>query len=330
MQAIVDIVSVERSSWQQLLRSSSVATWWQSPACYDWLLRCQSDITPLGAGIMRGDRLVGLVLGYITHSRYPIVQRFSARVIINGGPLLAPDITTDELIALLSSITAKTNAIYLESRNFRDYTPWREMFERVGWNYCSHYDVWATIDEHWRERMHESKVRKVKNVLPTCTIRALDYAPECETEFDAWYQLLSNLYRNKVHRPLLSRATLLLAWQSGMTLLLVYNQSPTSSLSEGQGVNLLGGVLLPHDTQWAYEYYICGTTVVTYAMMEWCERQGIRCLDMMGAGEPDVAYGVRDFKLHMGGTLHEFGRFLCVRSPFRYRLGKLALRLRKI
>lgn len=281
---------------------------------------CSSDLQPFGAGILRDEQLVGLVLGYITYSRNALLRYFSARAIINGGPLLAVDITDDELTQLLRSIEDQQSPIYIETRNFRDYVPWRETFERVGWNYCPHYDVWADVDNQWKERMHESKVRKVRNTLPDCEIVELVYAPEHEAAFDTWYAKLNELYHTKVHRPLLSRETLLEGWQSGMTLLLVKQKSSAA---------IFGGVLLPYDEQWAYEYYICGPTIVTYAMLQWCEERGICHLDMMGAGEPDVPYGVRDFKLQMGGNLHEFGRFLYVRSTFRYYMGKWVMKLKK-
>lgn len=288
---------------------------------------------------MRDNQLVGLVLGYMTRSRCFLLQHFSARAIVNGGPLLAEDITQEELKLLISPKTLFGESvvpIYVETRNFRDYSPWREAFERMGWTYCPHYDVWAHVDGQWRERLHESKTRKVKNMLMHCEIMSLPYAPEYEVYFSRWYQLLNELYRSKVHRPLPSSGTLLAGWKSGMALLLV-RQQEAGKLYFGKDVDdtqpydvssVMGGGLLPHDNQWAYEYYVCGPTIVTYAMLEWCEKNGIQYLDMMGAGEPDIPYGVRDFKLQMGGALHDFGRFLYIQSPLRYRLGKLILSFR--
>jgi lipid II:glycine glycyltransferase (peptidoglycan interpeptide bridge formation enzyme) len=43
---------------------------------------------------------------------------------------------------------------------------------------------------------------------------------------------------------------------------------------------------------------------------------------MMGAGEPGVPYGVRDFKAEFGGTMVEYGRFLHVAKPLLYRIGE--------
>ena len=49
----------------------------------------------------------------------------------------------------------------------------------------------------------------------------------------------------------------------------------------------------------------------------------------VGAGEPGVPYGVRDFKSLFGGDLVEQGRFLCVCKPWLYKIGVLAVKLLK-
>jgi lipid II:glycine glycyltransferase (peptidoglycan interpeptide bridge formation enzyme) len=49
----------------------------------------------------------------------------------------------------------------------------------------------------------------------------------------------------------------------------------------------------------------------------------------MGAGSPDQPYGVRDFKAEFGGELVEHGRFLCVRKPMLYAIGKMGVKLLK-
>jgi hypothetical protein len=50
---------------------------------------------------------------------------------------------------------------------------------------------------------------------------------------------------------------------------------------------------------------------------------------MMGAGEPGVPYGVRDFKSEFGGTMVEHGRFLCVSKPWLYKIGAMGVRILK-
>ena len=50
---------------------------------------------------------------------------------------------------------------------------------------------------------------------------------------------------------------------------------------------------------------------------------------MMGAGTPDAAYGVREFKAKFGGKEVEHGRFICVTKPLLYQIGKFGVWLLK-
>ena len=86
-----------------------------------------------------------------------------------------------------------------------------------------------------------------------------------------------------------------------------------------------------------YEWYVCGmddiyknfypSELATYAGLQYAASSGCARFDFMGAGKPDVPYGVRDFKALFGGQLVEHGRFLHVCRPLLYNLGKTAISL---
>ena len=88
-----------------------------------------------------------------------------------------------------------------------------------------------------------------------------------------------------------------------------------------------------------YEWYICGldkeyreqspSVMATWAAMEYANAHGLPMFDIMGAGEPGVPYGVRDFKAEFGGELVEHGRFLSVTQPILYQIGKFGVWLLK-
>ena len=88
-----------------------------------------------------------------------------------------------------------------------------------------------------------------------------------------------------------------------------------------------------------YEWFVCGmdeqyknqypSVMATYAAIEYAKENGIARFDFMGAGKPNEAYGVRDFKARFGGEQLEHGRFLCVRKPLLYEIGKLGVKILK-
>jgi lipid II:glycine glycyltransferase (peptidoglycan interpeptide bridge formation enzyme) len=66
--------------------------------------------------------------------------------------------------------------------------------------------------------------------------------------------------------------------------------------------------------------------VAIWGEMQYAAENGYPLFDFMGAGSPDQPYGVRDFKAEFGGELVEHGRFLCVRKPLLYWIGKMGVK----
>lgn len=235
------------------------------------------------------------------------------RAIIQGGLAWEDRAFTpedlQEVLQRLTALSEQYHCVYLEIRNFADYEALRPLFEAQGFQYVPHYDIHLPIlePENMFGRLHESKQRTLRRLREEGhTWRAA----QTQEDVRAFYAELRMLYRTKVKRPLPSEHFFLVAWETGVPVL----------VTEYQG-QVTGGVLLPRLDEVAYEWYICGNAMSTWAMMEWGAQQGIRTLDLVGGGEPGVPYGVRDFKLQMGGELKEFGRFIRVNRPFVYNLG---------
>ncbi len=295
--------------------------------------------------------LKGMIVGYITRERNAIKQFFTRRAIIIGGPLLDEHISNEALSALLSAIAqckveglkfkgvenskADTPAftpyilhptpIFIESRNFHDYSKWKSVFEANGFAYQPHYDIHVHCDA--AHQMSEQRIRQVKKALKN-GVEIVEASSE--QEIRDWYQILSQLYREKVRTPLFSEEFFLRFYRNGVgKYLLVKHQG-----------KVIGGMMCPIlNGNAIYEWYVCGldedyremypSVVATYAAIEYAKQNGLPLFDFMGAGKPDIPYGVRDFKMEFGGQLVEHGRFLCVRKPLLYKIGEFGVSLLK-
>ena len=296
-----------------------------------------------------GDRLVGVIVGYITLERNAWKQFFTRRAIIIGGPLLAEDISDEALSALLSAVaqckveglkfkgvenskadtpaftpyTLHPTPIFIESRNFHDYSKWKSVFEANGFAYQPHYDIHVHCDA--AHQMSERRQRELKRAIKN---GAEIIEAQSEQQIRDWYRILSQLYREKVRTPLFSEEFFLRFYRNGVgKYLLVKHQG-----------KVIGGMMCPILNDNAiYEWYVCGldedyremypSVVATYAAIEYAQQNGLSRFDFMGAGKPDEAYGVRDFKARFGGELVEHGRFLCIRKPLLYWIGKMGVKL---
>ena len=304
-------------------------------------------------------KLVGLCVGYITREKNPLKQYLTCRAIIIGGPLLAEDISDDALSALLgavaqckvesvkfkgeengkadtpaSSLIASsphrlTKPIYIESRNFHDYSKWRNIFEANGFAYQPHlnFHVDTSSVEVVDKNLGKSRKRDIRTTIREGVTPVMQPTIEQVREY---YQILHTLYTTKVKTPLFS-------WHFFEQL--HRTEHARFILTEYQG-RIIGGTVcveLPNRT--LYEWFACGEDGVydhiypscyaTYLGIKYSAESGCQIFDMMGAGKPDEAYGVRDFKAKFGGELVEHGRFLCIRKPLLYWIGKMGVRLLK-
>ena len=330
MRMYVHNKDIPRPLWEQLMHSSPTATWFQSPEAYDFYASLPRVMTPFAFAVARPDRLVALCIGYVTREGTALRRFFTRRAVIIGGPLLADDCTPAELQLLMTTLRDQIarRAIYIETRNFCDFSRWHDAFLHSGFAYLPHYDV--HIDCHDRQamlaRISERKLRQVRKARSEGVRISEAHTPEEVREF---YRLLRRLYRTRVRRPLFPLSFFLAFVEQKRGVLLLARQSaPASGGESGASSCIIGGMLCPVLPGRAlYEWYVVGPAVVTFAALDYANARSLPVFDLMGAGEPGVPYGVRDFKLGFGGTLREYGRYRAVCRPFLFRLGSLAVRL---
>ena len=289
--------------------------------------------------VRAGDRLVGVIVGYITLERNPLKQFLTRRAIIIGGPLLANDISDEALSALLTSLTklpslqggggGRLTPIYIESRNFHDYSKWRNIFEANGFAYQPHlnFHVDTSSVEVVDKNLGKSRKRDIRTTIRDGVTPV--YQPTT-AQVKEYYQILQNLYATKVKIPLFS-------WNFFEQL--HRTEHARFILTEYQGRIIGGTVCVELPNRALYEWFACGEDGVydhiypscyaTYLGIKYAAESGCQIFDMMGAGKPEESYGVRDFKAKFGGELVEHGRFLCVRKPLLYWIGKTGVKLLK-
>ena len=314
--------TIDPKQWNELIKSSSVATWFQTPEAYRFYSSV-SDMLPFAYGVSEEGRLVGVVVGYTTKEKCNLKQHFTARTIIPGGPLLSQEITDKALSTLLITLYEKLdNTIYIESRNYNDYSQWKSVFNANGFVYQSHYDIHVRCDDN--HKISDRRQRELKKAVKN---GAIVQEAQSEQEIRDWYQILSQLYKQKVHTPLPELDFFLQFYRNRVGIYLLVKDGDT----------VIGGMMCPIlDGKAIYEWYVCGldeeykdlypSVVVTFAAIEYAKSNQLALFDFMGAGKPDEPYGVRDFKAEFGGELVEYGRFLCIRKPLLYAIGKMGVK----
>ena len=331
MWKIVDDRDVDVVAWASLAQTSSVASWFQTKEAYDFFDGL-SFLEAFACGVEEDGQLKGVVVGYVQKDGGRIKQFLSRRAIVLGGPLLADDIEEEGLALLLGTLKSnhKKKAIYIETRNFNDYSRWKKTFLAQGFDYEPHYDIHVETStiEQIEQNLGKSRKRDIRVSFRDGAVLVKRPSKEQIAEY---YLILCDLYKTKVKTPLfpLDFFEKLSELNASAFLLVEY------------GGKIVGGTVcvgLPGKA--LFEMYACGedgvhknifpSEVATYAGLQYAAENGYPKFDMMGAGKPnDGGYGVRDFKLKFGGELLELGRFDYVYKPFLYQVGKWGVKIMK-
>lgn len=328
MKLLLTYSDIDPAAWQMLVEQSPYATWFQTSEAYQFYASNPKEMIPFAYGIERDGELRAVVVGYVTKEKSALKQFFTRRAIIIGGPLIGEHTTESDLEQLLR-VTAselKSQAIYIETRNFHDYSRWKSVFEAHGFAYQPHLNIQVACTA--THTMSEQRIRQVKKAMKN---RVEIVEPQSEQEIREWYRILKQLYRHKVRTPLWSEEFFLQFYRNGVGKYLLVKY-------EGK---VIGGMMCPVFADRAiYEWYVCGldetykeqypSVMATYAAIEYAKQNGIPLFDFMGAGVPDKPYGVRDFKMEFGGEVVEYGRYLHVRKLLLYKIGKWGVKLLKM
>ena len=344
---------IDKGEWNRLVQTSATGTWFQTPEAFDFFNAQKELFKPFAIAIEKSESRVesresrelrGVCVGYVTVEKSAFKQFLTRRAIIIGGPCWANDATNEEVSLLLSTLrqqlsTGANAPIYIESRNFNDYSRWIDAFASAGFEYKPHlnFHVDTSSVEVVETNLGKSRKRDIRTTIREgVTITSIydlglqidDF--ERERMVREYYQVLKNLYKTKVKTPL---------FPESFFQALAKHPDARFLLTELNGKIIGGTVCVAQEGKCLYEWFACGEDGVyphvypscyaTYAGIRYAAEHNCPRFDMMGAGKPDEVYGVRDFKAKFGGKEVEHGRFLCVTKPVLYKIGTLGVKILK-
>lgn len=321
---------ISREKWNLLLSEGSFASPFQTHEYFDLVGKIEGSDAEVFALSDFGKIKVLMVVTLMKESG--LLGFFTRRGIIFGGPVIY-NLSTDELSFFLTEAgkLLKGKAIYLETRNFFDYSFYKDSFLKSGWSYVPYLNVKLDLDGITKEQLPSLfKYNRRREIKQSILNGATYHLCTKEEEIFGVYQILHKSYRKNVKLPLPSYDFFLEFFKSKILKVFVVRHKE----------RIVGGafcLILP--AKGLYTFYYCGqrdyhkrifpTHLAILAALEYAVENKIPVVDFMGAGKPDVEYGVRKYKLEFGGDLVEQGRFLKILNPILYILGKLGLRVMK-
>ena len=343
---VLEFRDIDRAEWSALVKASATGTWFQTPEAYSFFESLPDLFRPFVVAV-KSEELRAVCVGYITVEKSSLKQFLTRRAIIVGGPCFADDCINEEVSLLLSTLRQQlsTDAIYIETRNFNDYSRWKSAFASAGFDYMPHlnFHVDTSSVDIVEANLGKSRKRDIRTSLRDGATIIEQPTLEHVREY---YAILEHLYKTRVKTPLFPFSFFEKLWQHqdgrfilvalndeiiGGTVCVVFNRDKFETINHKSAITTHPSVV--------YEWFVCGrdgewksifpSSLATYAGIKYAAEHSCPRFDMMGAGTPDEAYGVRDFKARFGGKEVEHGRFLCITKPLLYKIGVLGVKILK-
>jgi len=325
---------LNKRKWSEFVYDHPYGNIFQTPEMFDFFESVPNYSPEIVAVADKQDNIKALVVAVLQKEGNGLEGFFSRRAIVFGGPVIdekEPKIEIYlEILLKELDIILKNKSIYIEFRNFNDYSKFKKIFKRCGYEYRSHinFHIDCVDETEMLNRISSSKRRQIRNSLKN---GAEIIVAKSEDEIFQFYNILKILYKKKVKKPLPSKEYFINFFKNqnlGRYLLIKYKDK------------IIGGIMCPIlNNRVIYEAYVAGedkkykkiypSILATYAAMDYAVKNKIKRFDFMGAGKPDQDYGVREFKSKFGGELVDFGRFEKINNKFLYFIGKTGLKILK-
>ena len=206
---------------------------------------------------------------------------------------------------------------YLEIRNSKDNRIYNSNFDSFGFQYKPWLNALLHLHDNWENGISKSKRRNIQKGVKTGL-----YFKVCQNKMEVFeaYLLICSQYR-KIRKPL-------------PDIKLFYNSFDNPKFSKVFntyfGSNLVAtSLVLLNDFTAAQFIFAADKNNINYtqsasfhqwSLIEWSYKNGFTHIDLVGGGEKNKPYGVREFKRRFGATFNEVGRWNLVFYPIRWNL----------
>lgn len=235
------------------------------------------------------------------------------------------------LLTKIKSICAHNASIFLEVRLSSDETINKDIWESFKFIYRPWYNAVLKLDSGWSKGISDSKWRNIRSSIQ------LGYTfGFCENlgEFKIVYEIFRSHYR-KINKPLPEKKFF-------NNIYVVQNSKKDKSdlitelfVTRYKSQIIAASVVFVSSNTAAQFYFASLKTnkflhpgsFHQWSMIEWAVSRGYKWVDLVGGGEPNVYYGVREFKRRFGIKFKNVGRYSLIFKPVKYYSIKFILKL---
>jgi len=270
--------------------------------------------------------ITGVLLAVIQTEHNGFLGSFTARSIIWGGPLVKDnDLEVLDYILKEYNRLIKNKVIYTQFRNLWEWSfSEHNVFKSNGFLPIDHLDIIHDLSYDSDIILMNMNQGRRKNIKRAIKQNVIFEEISNREEFLSSLHLIVSTY-NRIKLPLPDKTF----------FCEVYNELQHKGMLKIFKVSFLNKMIgvrfvLCYKSL-IYDWYAGASEsdldkypndLLPYKVMEWGHVNGYKFFDFGGAGKPNKAYGVRDYKLKFGGTLVNYGRYEAIHQPIKMSFAK--------
>lgn len=322
------IENVDRDNWREFIYNHPHGNIYQTPEMVEVYKRTK-NYEPISLAVVdeKTDEILAILLGVVIREMRGILGSFSARSIIEGGPLFVEGEKGLNAVSLLMekyNKIAKRYALYSEIRNIYDTSHFNSLFEKFGYNFEDHLNFLINLNKPEEEIWKQINRSMRKNIKRAQRNGVIIEEMEDKYYIEIFYDFLKDVYLDaKV--PLMDislfKAIYDILVPKGMAKFHLAKHN--GEYIGGRSTLLYKKIVYAHRVGMPRKYKNLYTNaLLNYYVMIWGSESGYHTFDFGGAGKPDKKYGVREFKRQFGGNLVNFGRYKKIHSPVKMKIAE--------
>jgi lipid II:glycine glycyltransferase (peptidoglycan interpeptide bridge formation enzyme) len=325
------VAEIDRKKWSDFVYNHPYGNIFQTPEMYEVYQNTKKYEPVFLAVVNNQDEISGILLAVIQKEYSGLLGNFTARSIIQGGPLIKDDdpAVLDFILKEYNEIIKK-KAIYSQFRNFGDWSDSRDIFIKNGFEYEEHLNILVDLTKSEKQLWKEVYSKRRNEVRRATKEGAYFSIEHTEVSLKKCYEILQEVY-NRAKLPIPDYHFFYNLYQMGSNpKLLIF-----CAYYEGE---IIGCMLALSFKDKIYDFY-AGSMVkyykkypndlIPWEVFKWGKENGYKVFDFGGAGKPGVPYGVRDYKKKFGGKFVNFGRFEKLHRPILFKIGKAGFKVWK-
>lgn len=318
---------IDERTWRRFVIENEEGNIFQTPGMYKVYLNTERYEPIFTALLDKNENIMALMLGVKISESGRIAGKFSSRIVVYGGPVVSKQGESAillEKILRAHNIEAKRKAIFTEIRNLSVRPELQYICESINYRHEDHLNIHIDLTvglEKLQDDLHKNRRRGLRMAIKS----GLE-------SFELQLDDLENLYSIVQHTY--DRIRILMPPKSLFKSLITILQEQGNARLVGVRFNgeLVGvGIfLIFNDVIYLWyntdnrKYSKLGVgEYVIWSTIEWAVEKGFRLFDFGGAGKQGQKYGVRDFKLSIGGDLIELGRLVYTHKRLKSLIARL-------